>query len=120
MAFQKTITLPDGRSGDYIRLGKISWDRDVAPREVTACFALFTSDLHAAAADTGDASAITTKLAKLTLRGAKFDEYLATPVLAGVLADDPFRAQLYAAAKAEPDCVVCDLGGDVFAVALDV
>jgi hypothetical protein len=108
MAFQKTIELPSGVSGNYIRLTAHRWDRQ--SREAVAWFSLY---VDAAAASSGKA-ALTPWIAKLWLTGAKFDEYLSNPALAssGVL------AQLYAASKAEP--ISCDLGSDAFADALDV
>ena len=108
MALQKSFTLPSGVSGNYIRLVAHRWDR--AARESSAFFALY---VDAAAAQSGKAP-LTPWIAKLWLRGDKFDEYLSNAELSmpGIL------AQLYVAAKAEP--ISCDFGGDAFADAVDV
>jgi len=108
MALQKTFTLPSGISGNYIRLVAHRWDR--AARESSALFALY---VDAAAAQSGKAP-LTPWIAKLWLRGDKFDEYLSNADLStpGIL------AQLYVAAKAEP--ISCDFGSDALADAVDV
>jgi hypothetical protein len=108
MAFQKTFTLPSGVSGNYIRLVTHRWDR--AARECSALFALY---VDATAAQDGK-QPLTPWIAKLWLRGDKFDEYLSNEELTtpGIL------AQLYVAAKAEP--LACDFGSDAFADAVDV
>ena len=108
MALQKTFTLPSGISGNYIRLVAHRWDR--AAKESSALFALY---VDAAAAQSGKAP-LTPWIAKLWLRGDKFDQYLSNEDLTspGIL------AQLYVAAKAEP--ISCDFGSDAFADAVDV
>jgi len=108
MALQKTFTLPSGISGNYIRLVAHRWDR--AAKESSALFALY---VDAAAAQSGKAP-LTPWIAKLWLRGDKFDQYLSNAELStpGIL------AQLYVAAKAEP--LSCDFGSDAFADAVDV
>ena len=108
MALQKSFTLPSGISGNYIRLVAHRWDR--AAKESSALFALY---VDAAAALSGKAP-LTPWIAKLWLRGDKFDEYLSNAELTspGIL------AQLYVAAKAEP--ISCDFGSDAFADAVDV
>jgi hypothetical protein len=108
MALQKTFTLPSGISGNYIRLVAHRWDR--AARESSALFALYVG---AAAAQSGKAP-LTPWIAKLWLRGDKFDQYLSNAELStpGIL------AQLYVAAKAEP--LSCDFGSDALADAVDV
>jgi hypothetical protein len=107
MAFQKSLTLPSGATGDYIRVITYRWDRSA--REAVALFALYVSQ---GAAQEGK-QALTPYVAKLRLTGAKFDQYLGN----ALLADRDAIAQLYAAAKVEP--VSCDFGSDVFADALD-
>lgn len=108
MAFQKTLILPSGVSGNYSRISSFSWDRSV--REASATFALY---VDAAAASSGKA-ALVPVIAKLRLSGAKFDQYLGNSTLVG----QDILGQLYLAAKAEP--VSCDFGDDVFTNAVDV
>ena len=107
MAFSKSLTLPSGATGDYIRVITYRWDRSA--REAVALFALYVSQQ---AAWEGK-QALTPYIAKLRLTGAKFDEYLGN----SVLTDRDAIAQLYAAARVEP--VSCDFGSNVFADALD-
>ena len=108
MALQKTFTLPSGVSGNYIRLVTHRWDR--AARESSALFALY---VDAASAQSGKAP-LTPWIAKLWLRGDKFDQYLSNAELTspGIL------AQLYVAVKAEP--ISCDFGSNAFADAANV
>ena len=108
MALQKSFTLPSGISGNYIRLVAHRWDR--AARESSALFALYVD----AAAAQSDKAPLTPWIAKLWLRGDKFDQYLSNPELTspGIL------AQLYLAVKAEP--ISCDFGSDALADAVDV
>lgn len=94
MALQKTITLRNGQSGNYIKLGPYFLDPLV--KEASAQFMLHTDATHAASAPDFPICMI----AKLRLQGAKFDEYLASAVLnAGGVTT---AAKLYTAAKAEP------------------
>lgn len=108
MALQKSFTLPSGVSGNYIRLVAHRWDRTA--KESSAFFALY---VDATAAQSGKAP-LTPWIAKLWLRGDKFDQYLSNAELMspGIL------AQLYVAAKAEP--ISCDFGSNAFADAVDV
>jgi hypothetical protein len=108
MALQKTFTLASGVSGNYIRLVTHRWDRSA--RECSALFALY---VDAAAALSGKAP-LTPWIAKLWLRGDKFDQYLSNAELTspGIL------AQLYVAVKAEP--ISCDFGSNALADAVDV
>lgn len=108
MALQKTITLPSGVSGNYVRLITYRWDR--ATREAVALFGLY---VNAAAAETGK-DTLTPFIAKLRLTGEKFDQYLGN---ADARAGNAVGL-LYAAAKAEP--VISDAGADVFSNAQDV
>jgi hypothetical protein len=96
MALQKNITLPNGASGNYIRVGAYTWDR--VRREASAHFALFTSAAHATASPT---AALCPVIAKVRLFGAKFDEYLGNPALEG--AGVTVVGQLYAAIQAPAD-----------------
>lgn len=108
MALQKTIILPSGVSGNYVRLITYRWDR--ATREAVALFGLY---VNAAAAQSGK-DTLSPFVAKLRLTGAKFDAYLGGPEARAGNA----VGQLYAAAKAEP--VISDAGSDVFSNAQDV
>jgi hypothetical protein len=108
MALEKSFTLPSGISGNYVRLVAHRWDR--ATRESSALFALY---VDAATAQSGKAP-LTPWIAKLWLRGDKFDQYLSNAELTtpGIL------AQLYVAVKAEP--ISCDFGENALADAVDV
>jgi hypothetical protein len=108
MALQKTFTLPSGVSGNYVRLITHRWDRSA--RECAALFALY---LDESAAQTGKA-ALSPWIAKLWLRGDKFDQYVGNTALE----TSDVLAQLYVAAKAE--LISCDFGSDAFADAVDV
>lgn len=94
MALQKSITLPNGATGNYIRLGPYFVDPLV--KEASAQLMLHTNAAYAASAPEMPLCMI----AKLRLQGAKFDEYLANSVLNvdGVT----LAGKLYEAAKAEP------------------
>lgn len=94
MPLQKTIILPDGTSGDFIRLGDFALNRDT--REATATFRLYLSAAQYAAAP---GAAMKQVIAKLRLNGDRFDAYLADDVLEGEVT---LVGQLYVAAKAEP------------------
>jgi len=91
MALQKTIALPSGISGNYIRLTSYRYDRSTL--EASAIFALYLDAAHAQAG----ADYLVPVIAKLRLSGAKFTQYLG----AAALADHQVIAQLYVAAKAE-------------------
>ena len=91
MALQKTIALPSGVSGNYIRLTCYRWDR--SSLEASAVFALYLDQAHAEAG----AEYLVPVIAKMRLSGAKFTEYLG----AAALADNQVAAQLYEAAKVE-------------------
>lgn len=118
MALQKSFTLPHGVTADYVKIAYAP--ADYVGKRISVHFALYLSATQAAA---NPAAPLVPIFAKLRLEGAKFDQYLATAVLALSDAEDPFRASLYAAAKAES--VICDFPpGDgqpnVFADAEDV
>lgn len=114
MAFQKTITLNNGESGNYI---VVEHDTKHLARSSKASFYLFKSAAYRASAPLEPLRG-GQRIAKLFLDGEKFDQYLAPTVLAAVDSGDPVRSQLYAAAKAEG--VISDWGADVFADATDV
>lgn len=94
MALQKSITLPTGATGNYIRIGAYTWDR--MTREASAHLVLHTSAAQAAARPDAPLCII----AKVRLAGAKFDAYLGNSILsdAGV----NVLRKLYEAAKSEP------------------
>lgn len=94
MALQKTISLPNGASGNYVRVGTYAIDR--LTREASIQFMLHGSAALAASAP----DAPLCMIAKLRLNGAKFDEYLSSEALAAV--GQNIVEQLYVAAKAEP------------------
>jgi len=91
MALQKTIALPSGVSGNYIRLTSYRWDRSTL--EASAIFALYLDAAHAQAG----ADYLVPVIAKLRLSGDKFTQYLGSTALA----DHQVAAQLYEAAKDE-------------------
>ena len=98
MALQKTITLPNTTSGNYIVLAEFA--ADYFARTLSAHFHLYAS----AAAREAVPSASFGLLCKLRLAEDKFDEWLSTDALAALDADTPdrLRHQIYQAAKAEP------------------
>lgn len=108
MALSKTINLPSGVSGNYIRLTSYRWDRTT--REASAMFSLYLD--ASKGADLG-AQPLVPIVSKLRLVGDKFDHYLGPAALE--LSD--VLAQLYLAAKVEPG--ISDYGADVLADAAD-
>ncbi|MCX6952734.1 MAG: hypothetical protein NTV51_11300 [Verrucomicrobia bacterium] len=124
MAFQKTLALPTGVSGDYFRITSFRWDRNGA-REASAAFALFKDAATAVAGQP-----LVPIVAKLRLSGTGFDDYLSPSALAA--AEGDVIAQLYLAAKDACDAyaadgevnleaqVICDYGAGVFADAESV
>lgn len=119
MAFQKTLALPTGVSGDYFRMTAFRWDRTT--KEASAQFALFLNEATA----TAGGQPLVPVVAKLRLSGEGFDTYLGPDVLESSEGD--VIAQLYTAAKASSDAyaaepevdaraqVICDYGAGVFA-----
>lgn len=107
MALQKTFTLANGMSGNYVKLGVHHWD---GVRKIAEADLVLFKDASFAAA--GLPIGI---LGRLNLEGAKFDEYLGNDALdtiaeaeaAGLLPEElvPVRSRerfaLYSAAKAE-------------------
>lgn len=95
MALQKSFTLPDGREGDYIRIGPYQHDRNT--REASVLFQLYRSAAYAVSAPN---QPIVPAFAKLRLTGAKFDLWASNEALAA--SGHTLLAQFYAAAKVEP------------------
>ena len=91
MALQKTIALPSGISGNYVRLTSYRWDRSTL--EASAIFALYLDASHAL----GGSDYLVPVIAKLRLSGDTFTHYLG----AAALVDRDISAQLYYAAKNE-------------------
>jgi len=110
MALQKTIDLPSGVSGNYIRLTSYRWDRSTL--EASAIFALYLDAAHAASG----ADYLVPVIAKLRLSGDKFAEYLSS----AALADNEIAAQIYAAAKSETLLAGGGLTSIILGDALDV
>ncbi len=94
MALQKSITLSNGSTGNYIRMGPYLWD----PMAHYASAQLFLFTSHAFAESAPDSPLC--MIAKLRLEGGKFDQYLANSILDadGVTV----VGQLYIATRAEP------------------
>lgn len=97
MALEKTFNLPNGATGNYVRIGMHTWDG--LAKEASAHLVLHTSAAQRAA----NPSAHLGLVAKLRLTGQKFDDYLSTTALRALesAGPDPIRDQLYAAAKTE-------------------
>lgn len=91
MAFQKTISLPSGVSGNYIRVTSYRWDRYA--KECSATLSLYLDATHAQ----GGGEPLVAVIAKLRLSGWQFTEYLG----ALALAEHAAVAQIYAAARVE-------------------
>lgn len=94
MALQKSIALPNGATGSYIRIGAYTWDRQT--NEASAHLMLHTDAAFAESAPNSPLCLI----AKLRLNGSKFLQYLGNDALSveGVTV----LGQLYSAAKVEP------------------
>ncbi|MBS0631514.1 MAG: hypothetical protein JSS11_06345 [Verrucomicrobia bacterium] len=100
MALQKSFILPDGREGNYIRVGPYRHDRNA--REASVFLQLFRSEAYAESAPN---LPIVPVFAKLRLTGDRFDAWASNEALAA--AGKTLIAQFYAAAKVEP--LICDL-----------
>lgn len=100
MALQKSFTLPDGREGDYIRVGPYRHDRNT--REASVFLQLYRS---AAYAESVPALPIVPVFAKLRLMGDRFDAWVSNAAL--TTSGNTLIKQFYAAAKVEP--LICDL-----------
>lgn len=92
MALQKSITLPNGISGNYIRVGD-SYEINRREKTLTAHVTLFLDAAHAQARPDLPLAVI----ALVQLVDAEFDAYLGRDALA--TAGGNVVAQLYAAAK---------------------
>jgi ketopantoate hydroxymethyltransferase len=92
MALQKSITLPNGISGNYIRVGD-SYEMNRREESVTAHVTLFLDAAHAQARPDLPLAVI----ALVQLLDAEFDSYLGRDALATAAGN--VVAQLYAAAK---------------------
>lgn len=92
MALQKSLTLPNGSFGAYIRLGH--YRRNRARREAVAHFDLFADK---ASADANPQLPVA-MIACLRLKDARFDEFLSNAAIAA--ASNNVEAQLYRALKA--------------------
>lgn len=116
MALQKSFLLPDGREGDYVRVGPFTHDRCI--REVSVIFQLYRS---AAYAESAPGQPIVPILAQLRLTGAKFDQWVSNEALAAT--GKTLLAQFYAAAKVEylkANVPPAEGQATIFADALDV
>jgi hypothetical protein len=94
MALQKEITLPNGFSGNYIRIG--NYRVDTFTKEAYAEFFLFISKAKSDSAPNEYLSL----LATLRINGQKFDTYLANKVLG--VTSTTVVGQLYLALRKEP------------------
>ncbi len=113
MALSKSITLPSGVTGSYIRISAFRWDRNA--KEASVLFDLF---LDAATAAKAGSTPVAPTVAKLRLVGttaaasgnlSQFDTYI------GAAAVDV--AQLYTAAKQE--AAISDFGPTILHGAAD-
>ena len=95
MALQKSITLANGISGNYIRVGD-SYEMNRREKTLTAHVTLFLDAAHAQARPDLPLAVI----ALVQLLDAEFDQYLGRDALAR--AGGNVVAQLYAAAKSVP------------------
>lgn len=95
MALQKSFTLPDGREGNYIRVGPYRHDRNT--REASVLFQLYRS---AAYAESAPNQPIVPIFAKLRLAGDRFDAWVSNAALAA--SGNTLIKQFYEAAKVEP------------------
>ena len=104
MAFSKNITLPNGTSGNYIRVGSYRWERLTS--EASAQFLLYASQAQAEAAPSSPICLI----AVLRLNGAKFADYLSSAALEA--SGKTILGAIYLAAKKEP----LNAGGELTAI----
>jgi hypothetical protein len=95
MALQKSITLANGISGSYIRVGD-SYEMNRREKSLTAHVTLFLDAAHAQARPDLPLAVI----ALVQLLDAEFEEYLGRDALA--TAGGNVVAQLYAATKSVP------------------
>jgi hypothetical protein len=94
MALQKTITLPNGAQGNYVRIEQL--EQQYAGKSVSCHLMLYASKVLA------DAGAPPlARIGKIRLNGAGYDRFLSRASLQALQTrgPDPVRDQLYAAAK---------------------
>ncbi len=97
MALQLSITLPNGVTGDYLRIVNVEWNR---PASIAVWrIALYLSEAQANAAPKYPLAVV----AQVRVDGAKFEQYLSNEAIAA--AGHNIIAQLYAVTKAEPGAV---------------
>lgn len=97
MALQLSITLPNGATGNYLRVVSVEWNR---PASVCVWnLALYLSEAQADAAPKYPLAIV----AQVRVDGAKFEEYLSNEAIAA--AGHNIIAQLYMVTKAEPKAV---------------
>lgn len=94
MALQKSITLPNGTGGAYIKLAFFRWD-DLR-KEASAHFHLYTT---AGTRLSAPLDPLRDTIAKVRLEGAKFDQYFSASAM--LAARSTIVGQLYNALKAE-------------------
>ncbi len=108
MALQKTIKLPGGATGNYIRVASFGWDPEGGV--FSAHFLLFADEATAKPADGTKGVPLTpVSFCRLRLSGAQF-------ALLG--RGKVTEAAIYALAKTQP--LICDLGPTILADAIDV
>ena len=97
MALGISITLPNGVTGNYLRVVSVEWNR---PASVAVWnLALYLSEAQANAAPKYPLALV----AQVRVDGAKFEQYLSNEAIAA--AGHNIIAQLYAVTKAEPGAV---------------
>jgi hypothetical protein len=97
MALKLSITLPNGATGNYLRLTSVEWDRNLG--SALGYLALYLNAAQAASAPAYPLGLV----AQLNVRDDVFAQYLSNSALNG--ANDRLLAQMYAIAKNEPRCV---------------
>lgn len=112
MAFSKNITLPNGTSGNYIRVGSYRWER--LTNDASAQFLLYVSQAQAEAAPSSPLCLI----AVLRLNGAKFGDYLSSASLEA--SGKTILGAIYSASKIEPLIAGGELTAISFTDAADV
>ena len=97
MALKLSITLPNGASGNYLRLVNVEWDRNL--QSALGYLALY---LNKAQADSAPGYPLGL-VAQLNVRGAPFIQHLSNAALNAPNVN--LLSQLYHVAKNEPSCV---------------
>lgn len=120
MALQKTITLPSGAVGNYIRIGSFFWDRDGSALSVH--FNLYADAAHAKSASGAKPAVLAESFARMRLSAStpSAGSTPTAPATQWALVEPGKIAEsaIYAAAKTEP--AICDLGADILHDAIDV